>query len=140
MDLNVLYWEGGTTVLRTVDMGDTTTLDDDVLFPKIDILKMTFSHKVAGNDTTAYAKQEFDNYQVILDERTNISSMFGFDNDNGGWFRNQNPFAVDGYAKPSYYPGLFPYSRANYISWVFFGILLTQVEWDSTLAARQAMD
>jgi len=137
--LKVMYWENSATVVREVTMGDTAKMDDDIQMPKINVIFMIFSTKVAGQDTRVYEKQEFDNYQVTLDQPQNISSMFAFDNEDGGWFRHTNPLAVDGYTKPFGYPGLLPWSKANFISWIFTGVQLTQAEWDGTLAERTAL-
>ena len=120
-------------------MGDTNKMDDDVLLPKNNVIFMIFSTKVVGQDTRVYEKQEFDNYQITLDEVQNISSMFAFDDEDGGWFRHANPLAVDGYTKPFNYPGLYPWQKANRISWLFTGVQLTTAEWDGTLAERNAM-
>ncbi len=139
MDLKIMYWEGGTTVVREVTMGDTNKMDDDVQIPKVNIIFMIFSQKVAGVDTRVTQLEGIDNYQVTLDEAQNISSIFGWDNPDGGWYRNQNPFAVDGYTKSFIWPGLFPMGKANFISWHFDGVQLTQAEWDGTLAARDAL-
>jgi hypothetical protein len=136
MDLKILYWENGATVERFVSMGDTTKMDDDVQIPKNNVIFMIFSTKVQGQDTRLYEKYGFDNYQVSLNELINIASMYAFDDSDGGWFRIATPTANDGYQKAVTHPILYPYGKANEISWMFTGIQLTQAEWDSTEQTR----
>jgi len=134
-----MYWENSTTVTREVDVTDTAKLDDHVQIPKINVIFIIFSTLVEGIATRVYEKEGFDNYQIILDGIQNISQMFAWDDNDGGWFRNASPLAVDGYSKSFVWPGLYSYSKANYISWMFTGVQLTPAEWASTEAARDAL-
>jgi hypothetical protein len=136
MDLKILYWENGQTVERFCTMGDTNKMDDDAQIPKNNVIFMIFSTKVQGTDTRVYEKEGFDNYQIGLNEVQNIGQMYGYDDTDGGWFRNQNPLAVDGYTKAMTHPFLHPYGKANEIWWMFAGVQLTEAEWNSTEQAR----
>lgn len=139
LTLKIMYWENNTTVVREVSMGDTTKMDDDNLIPKTNVIFMIFSTKVQGQDTRVYEKAGFDNYQITTDSPGNISQMFGYDDEDGGWFRHAAPLANDGYTKSFQYPGLQTWSKANITTWKFLGVQLTTTEWDSTLADRDAL-
>lgn len=136
LTLKIMYWENNATVVREVSMGDTNKMDDDIQIPKNNVLFMIFSTKVQGQDTRVYEKQEFDNYQISLNQIINVASMFAFDDADGGWFRIASPLAVDGYTKALTHPLLYPYQKANEITWIFTGIKITNEEWDSTLQER----
>ena len=139
LTLKIMYWENSATVVREVSMGDTATMDNDTLIPKNNIIFMIFSTKVQGQDTRVYEREGFDNYQISLNEIINVASMYAFDDTDGGWFRIASPLAVDGYTKAVVHPILYPYGKANEISWLLTGVQLTQAEWDSTLAERNAL-
>ena len=136
MDLKILYWENDTTVERVCTMGDTNKMDDDVQIPKNNVIFMIFSTKIQGTDTRVYEKEGFDNYQISLNEIINVASMYAYDDTDGGWFRIASPLAVDGYTKAVTHPILYPYGKANEITWMFTGVQLTQTEWDSTEQER----
>lgn len=139
LTLKIMYWENNTTITKEVTMGDTTKMDDDNLIPKTNVIFMIFSTKVQGQDTRVYEKSGFDNYQITTDSPGNISAMYAYDDVNGGWFRHAAPLANDGYIKSFQYPGLQTWSKANMVTWKFLGVQLTGPEWDSTLAARNAL-
>ena len=138
-ELRLLYWENDALVERFAAMGDTNKMGDDVQIPKDNLIAMAFSTKVQGIDTRVRYLEKFDLYQVSMNNSTNVDSMYGWDDNDGGWFRHAAPLAVDGYTKPFNYPGLYPWQKANMISWIFTGVQLTPIEWDGTLAARNAL-
>jgi len=140
IECKILYWENDATVQRTVAMGDTNKMGDDVQIPKENVLVVMFSSKVQGQDTRVRYLEKFDNYQVSSNNNTNVDSLYSWDDLDGGWFRRNAPFASDGYAKEAdSAPRLRPYNRAQEQSWIFTGIMITQAEWDSTQAERDAM-
>ncbi len=137
--LKVMYWENDATVVRESSIDDTTTMDNDTLMPKTNVIFMIFSSKVQGVDTRVGELVGFDNYQVGLREIGNFAHLYGYDDLPGGWWRIQNPFANDGYLKALTHPLMYPFGKANEIFWQFTGIQLTQQEFDGTQAARDAL-
>lgn len=136
LTLKIIYWENDATVTREVSMGDTNGMDN---LPKNNVIFMIFSTKVQGQDTRVYERQEWDNYQVSLNQNINVASMYAFDDDHGGWFRIATPMANDGYGKAITHPLLYPYQTANELNWIFTGIKISNQEWADTLAERDAL-
>ena len=136
----ILYWENDVTVERFFSMGDIIKPGDDVLIPKENVLVVMFSTKVQGQDTRVRYLEKSDNYEVSLNNNTNVASLYDWDDLDGGWYRINDPFANDGYAKEAdAAPRLRPYTRSQEFTWIFTGIMLTQQEWDSTQAVRDAL-
>ena len=135
--LKILYWENDTTVEREVAMGDTNKMGDDVQIPKNNVLAMAFSTKVQGQDTRVRYLEKNDLYMCSMNNETNVDSMYGWDDNDGGWYNRGNPLANDGYVRDSTQePRLRPYNSFNRLNYIFEGIMLTQQEWDSTAQAR----
>ena len=140
IECKILYWENDAEVIRTVGMGDTNKMGDDVQIPKENVLAIVFSSKVQGTDTRVRYLERFDNYMVSTNNNTNVDSLYGWDDQDGGWYRRATPFANDGYAKEAdQAPRLRPYSRAVEFTWIFTGVMLSQADWDSTFNTRDTV-
>ncbi len=136
LTLKIQYWENNATVIREVAVDDTNGMDG---LPKNNVLFMIFSTKVQGQDTRVFERQEWDNYQISLNQAINVASMYSFDDDHGGWFRIANPMANDGYGKAITHPLLYPYQTANEITWIFTGLKISNQEWTDSQAERDAL-
>ena len=137
--IKVMYWENSAVVVRESAIDDTTTMDNDTLMPKQNVIFMIFSSKVQGQDTRVGELVGWDNYQVGLREVGNFAHLYGYDDLHGGWWHIPQPFANDGYLKALTHPLMYPFGKANEIFWQFTGVQLSPTDWDSTEVARNEL-
>jgi len=126
--LRVLY-DDLSVKMAEIKVNNNSELGDDVALPKDGVLAIAFSTKVEGVDTRVQYEEGFDNYMVIIDNTQNLSALYVWDDNNGGWNRIANPRAGDGYAKAMIFPALIPYRSNTYDYWIFRGKMVSAQAW-----------
>ncbi len=106
-------------------------IDDPAIFPKENVLAIEFLTMDQGSPLVIHLIHSFDNYALMVSKAADgHAGVWGWDDDQGGWFRIETPLVNDGYPRPTRPPHMMGHRPRNSRLYHFTGALVSAEDWD----------